>query len=824
MILRHLRVERFRALEAFETDLSPGLNVVWGPNEAGKSTLQAAIVALLFTDPGRRNQRIEGMRSWGAETLPVLTAEFTPNGEAEQAFVLTKDFEARRSELQRPGQKTLTDRGRIAEELEALTGLSDEGIYLDTACLLQQQWARVNSGERLQEVLQQSLTGGSGGTGVQEILRKLDRAIAELERGVNRPAPVNPGALAQVIAERAEREEALRQARTEAAEYDNARAALEEAQERMATLAADLAQAEALCARAARALELERKAGELAERVDDLANRLELVEKLDREVAALEQGLAEQTPVDLKTAADVAGWAERAREREREQASLREQIAADEQRIAQLQASLKEASREAALQETLYQVRELQAQVEAETRAAEELQQHAANLGERTAEVRGQSRRAGALAAAGLMALVLGGLAGIKMPVLFALAAVGLVLLAVAWGLRPRERWQDLEAQYTQVKQQAARAATAAAERAEEPAALLGSAGCASVQELSERVNAGQARVRELQAELDAARGALQSRKDQLAQVGDVLHALQGRLAEALRRTHLDSPEALVEQAQARDAALKELRERRAKRDGALGGETAEQLETRRRELSREWRSLRDELESPELSHARMSPEDYQALLSRVEELKTQHAVQEQAAAAAERRMLSCRADADLVRALEGQVEALAERERLLRERLATWRIAREVIGQASEEALSSATEFLGPRMGELLARLTGRRYAEVLLDSTMNPAVVMPQTGQTVVLDDRAGAGPLSVAAREQVFLAARLALVDMLWPHGGPPLLLDDPLVNFDSTRRAAALETIREVSNSHQVILFTCGHEYDGVADRLIAMPGP
>jgi DNA repair exonuclease SbcCD ATPase subunit len=823
MILRHLRVERFRALQAFEAEFSPGLNVVYGPNEAGKSTLQAAIVAVLFTDPGRRNQKIDGMRSWGTEALPVLTASFTPNGGSSEPLVLTKDFEAKRAQLQRPGLEALTDRGRIAQELETLTGLSDEAVYLDTACLLQQQWARVTAGEQLQEALQQTLTGGPAGTGVQEIIRKLDAAIKALERGVNRPAPVNPSPLAQVIAEREARERQLLQARAEAADFDAARTALDEAQQQIASMDVELSQAQALAASAARALELERKAGELAERLDDLANRLELVEKLDREATALEQGLAEQTPVDLNTAAEVTGWTDRMREREKEQGTLREQVATDEQRIARLQADLKDAAAQAALQDVLSRVAQLQAQAETDARTAAELRQQADDLAARTAQARAQSRRAHILAVAGALAVVAGGLAGLKFAALFALAAVGAVLLAVAWGARPSERWQDLDARRAQAQDDAARAGAAASERAAEPAALLQSCGCASIEELRERIATGEARARALQAELDEARGALATRNAQLTQVGDVIRALHARLTETLRRTGLDSPEALVEQARARDSAQKQLRERRAKRDGALGGETVEQLEARRRDLSRDWRSLRDELDSPELSMARLSPQDYQALRSRVDDLRLRREEQARVAAEAERRILASRADPDLVRALEGQVQSLAEREQLLRDRLTTWQIAKEVIDQASTEALSAATEFLGPRMGELLARLTGQRYGEVILGPNLDPALVMPQTGQTVQLSVR-NSDPLSVAAREQVFLAARLALVDMLWPHGGPPLLLDDPLVNFDAERRAAALQAICEVSKTHQAILFTCGHDYDAVADRLIPMPGP
>lgn len=48
MRLGRVSIGRFRALEGTELELGPGLVVVEGPNEAGKSTLLAFIQALLF--------------------------------------------------------------------------------------------------------------------------------------------------------------------------------------------------------------------------------------------------------------------------------------------------------------------------------------------------------------------------------------------------------------------------------------------------------------------------------------------------------------------------------------------------------------------------------------------------------------------------------------------------------------------------------------------------------------------------------------------------------------------------------------------------------
>jgi hypothetical protein len=69
-----------------------------------------------------------------------------------------------------------------------------------------------------------------------------------------------------------------------------------------------------------------------------------------------------------------------------------------------------------------------------------------------------------------------------------------------------------------------------------------------------------------------------------------------------------------------------------------------------------------------------------------------------------------------------------------------------------------------------------------------------------------------LSTGAREQLFLALRLALVTRYAREGKSlPLVLDDVLVNFDAQRARAAAATMLEFAAAgHQLILFTC-HEH-------------
>jgi uncharacterized protein YhaN len=104
------------------------------------------------------------------------------------------------------------------------------------------------------------------------------------------------------------------------------------------------------------------------------------------------------------------------------------------------------------------------------------------------------------------------------------------------------------------------------------------------------------------------------------------------------------------------------------------------------------------------------------------------------------------------------------------------------------------------------LDRLTQGRYARVWT----------PWGEQRLRLEERGGRAvaieQLSDGAREQLFLALRLALVAEFARRGVTlPVVLDDVLVNFDSERAGAAASLLKDFSAAgHQVLVFTC-HEH-------------
>ncbi|HEY8418428.1 MAG TPA: hypothetical protein VIK93_10400, partial [Limnochordales bacterium] len=87
-----------------------------------------------------------------------------------------------------------------------------------------------------------------------------------------------------------------------------------------------------------------------------------------------------------------------------------------------------------------------------------------------------------------------------------------------------------------------------------------------------------------------------------------------------------------------------------------------------------------------------------------------------------------------------------------------------------------------------------------------------------------------LSQGAQDQLYLALRLAIAELVSGEAPLPLLLDDPFVNCDAARMERIRETLAEVSRERQVVLFThrqdlaaWGRTVQAVASEGLLVPG-
>ncbi|KAB2965104.1 AAA family ATPase, partial [Zoogloea sp.] len=124
MKLKRLRLEQFRRFrQPFQIDgLTPGLNLFTGPNEAGKSTLVAALRAAFFER--YRSSAVDDLRPWGdSAAAPTVELDFELGG---HDYRLTKSFlHRKRCELQWNGQQL--DGTDAEDRLAELLGFQHAG-------------------------------------------------------------------------------------------------------------------------------------------------------------------------------------------------------------------------------------------------------------------------------------------------------------------------------------------------------------------------------------------------------------------------------------------------------------------------------------------------------------------------------------------------------------------------------------------------------------------------------------------------------------------------------------------------------------------------
>jgi len=251
--ITRLALRDFRRYRELEIPLSPGLTIVHGPNEAGKTTIQRAIELALTRKVTSNGADMEALRPWDAaeDVRPVITLEFEVDdddrgirpGKLEKAFRGAKG-----TVLLEVDGETITDPTLADQAIAELTGIPSEAFFRSTASVRHQELADLDRDEAvLRDRLQASISGADRGT--SRARRSLERALYELNtKGAKNPGRVKAG------------EEAVEQGELALAQLEKDRDTLSGARERRAEVDGTLAERRSLLdkARAAERLHAER--------------------------------------------------------------------------------------------------------------------------------------------------------------------------------------------------------------------------------------------------------------------------------------------------------------------------------------------------------------------------------------------------------------------------------------------------------------------------------------------------------------------------------------------------------------------------------------
>jgi chromosome segregation ATPase len=868
-------VAHWRGLESVElADLDPGLNLISGPNESGKSRLVQALRFALFESSKGRSQHKRDLATWGvAPGKPRVSVDFTLAGGDWQ---LEKVFLESGANTRLRGATESHDGDEAERRLAGMLGVGAAGssrLKPEDSGIWSLLW--VDQGESYR-----SPTRHANAVSDRRLQERLTAEIGEVaagERGQRILARVAEIYERYYTASRGAEREPLVDARRE---VESARQLLQQAREKREGVAQD----------AERLRELRDRESDLQERVDRAATALEA--ERDR------QSLAGRAREDFRLAEEQARTAEKGRQLAREALDaaleLRKTIKDRERQLAGREGELKDRSAERdRAEDALRHAGEAADRAEADARTATEAlsqlrrarelvqaraerQRLGAELEALTAlegqieAIRSEIARLPKLDGQGIAALrerherlaaararLEGASASVELRAEQDLSLdgetlprgetrrilvqedrvielAGIARLAVSPGAGELPRLRDAVADAQQACEQALEA--------------VGAAGLHDAERLfeshREQTRALEGKKDELQRRFPAGREAIEQ----------PLRALESRLGEPLDSVGPEIAPEVLEAAQHEERRTREaLESARAERDAC--NERCNRLRQEVAVLASQRDGLRAEVRDLKTRRDSLSPlAELEAALSGAEGTCKDML----AAAETARRRYETLGGDGLSLAVEQAQQAHRQLE-TRRAAVSSERIATEARLQAyGDEARHEKVQDLEARLADAQAALArierdaaaARRLNEVLVSAyrearerltrpvidRIRPYLGTLFPGSEVWFDDdlrlrglrsrevEEDFQELSGGAREQLGLLVRIGLAEVLGAGESWPLVLDDVLVNTDPERIRRMQQLLYPASRQMQILLFTChGALFDALGpDRLIELP--
>ena len=211
--------------------------------------------------------------------------------------------------------------------------------------------------------------------------------------------------------------------------------------------------------------------------------------------------------------------------------------------------------------------------------------------------------------------------------------------------------------------------------------------------------------------------------------------------------------------------------------------------------------------ELEQLASARLDSPALQKLESEVQEIQHSINALKQEEGGLENYFLYIDIYKDSLTDIEEELEQLDREREFWERKRKVYKAAHEILEEAYKQTLSRAADLLEKEIGRYIAIITSNRYNQVRVnEADMSLSTFSPEKGDWVDV------ALLSRGTQDQFYICARFALAKLITEGKRPPLLLDDPFVNFHARRLRQAVCLLKEIARENQVLLFTCSDAYD------------
>lgn len=263
---------------------------------------------------------------------------------------------------------------------------------------------------------------------------------------------------------------------------------------------------------------------------------------------------------------------------------------------------------------------------------------------------------------------------------------------------------------------------------------------------------------------------------------------------------------------------LNQQRDQKNRLVGMLAGRTIEEIEEQKRQIAMRL-AVEEARLTDDLKEMRLTPEEYVELEKKVRTLEARQNELEKQKRRCEVIVEEATFNIEDQIRLEEELEGLRADLRREEKKVKAYALARDLVSRARTETLSSAGEALEKGIQRYLAVFTNGKYNQVKVNKDALEFQVYSDEKR-----DWARPEELSGGVIDEFYLAFRLALARLIFGDKRPPLILDDPFVNFDSVRLDRTLDFLKTLASDYQIIIFTLGGSYDKVAENIILLREP
>ena len=282
MRITRLQVRDLKRYRELDIDLAPGVTVVRGPNEAGKTTIQRAIELAITRRVTSGAADLESLRPWDAEpgARTSIAIEFEQDEEdgRKATGTLEKTFAGQRGtvNLVYDGGTAITDPTLADQVMAELTGIPTEPFFRSTASVRHHELSDLARDESaLHDRLQASISGADRGTGRAK--KTLERAL----HGLTTRGDKNPGRLKVAEDAVASSAKSVEQGELALGKLEQDRDALSGARERRAEQDRSLVERRSMLEKARQAERLMAERAAAQERYDRYREAVEVSTELD---------------------------------------------------------------------------------------------------------------------------------------------------------------------------------------------------------------------------------------------------------------------------------------------------------------------------------------------------------------------------------------------------------------------------------------------------------------------------------------------------------------------------------------------------------------